>query len=82
MALIKHNTYKISTHWLCAIINGDYSGLNENETCQLDDYIHKEFGVMDVVFDVATSSSGEFAVDCITGLMSECTDIDVYVDIK
>lgn len=32
----------LPTHWACPLINGDYSGLSDDEAQELDDYLASE----------------------------------------
>ena len=71
--------YTLADHWLSAIINGDYTGLEDDEVQTLDTFLAdlpKHFhyktpmiGVWDVIGD-----EGHFARDDISGLHANCFD--------
>ena len=71
--------YTIADHWLSPIINGDYTGLEDDEVKTLDAFLAdlpKHFhyktpmiGVWDVVSD-----EGHFARDEISDLHANCFD--------
>jgi len=70
-------SYTLADHWLSALINGDYSGLEDDEVLALDaflEYLPKHYhyktpthGVWDVISD-----EGYFARDDISGLHANC----------
>jgi len=70
-------TFTLADHWLSAIINGDYTGLEDHEVEALDDfldYLPKHYhykapmhGIWDVIGD-----EGHFARDEISNLHANC----------
>lgn len=34
--------YRLPIYWACALINGDYSGLSEEEIQEIDDFLKKQ----------------------------------------
>ena len=81
MKMIEY-TYKIADHWLSPIINGDYSGLEDQEEAQLNDFlasIPKHFhhkSKMHACFDVV-DEEGSFDVDEVSGLHANCYAVTV-----
>ena len=75
-------TYKIADHWLSPIINGDYSGLEDQEEAQLNDFLasipkqihHKS--KMHAFFHVV-DEEGSFDVDEVSGLYANCYALTV-----
>jgi hypothetical protein len=68
--------YTVADHWLGAIINGDYSGLTDDEEIQLNDWLdaNQEGGAHWGIGD-----SLGFDKDEISGLMSECVQLIQHV---
>lgn len=64
------NQYEISEHFVGAIINGDYSGLEDAEERQLNDWL-KAVAKHNEHWDYDDSGS-DFARCEITGLLSPC----------
>ena len=74
------DTVKIGTHWLSAIINGDESGLEDDEIEQLDKWLKKL--PKNAVFDVIDDDS-DFAVDVVSGLRGDVVRVRIMAnDIK
>lgn len=76
--------YKVSGHLASAIVNGDYSGLNDAEGNQLDDFLaglpnHYHFKTKKhKIFEpVNYEQEGNFARCEITGLFSDCLDFQL-----
>jgi len=66
--------YEISGHFASAIINGDYSGLTDNEIRELDLFLNN-LPVDNGHFDLVDYDGEEFFSRCeISGLYSECLD--------
>lgn len=63
--------YTIADHWLSPIINGDYTGLEDDEIQTLDAFLADlpANGIWDVVSD-----EGHFARDEISDLHANCFD--------
>lgn len=65
--------FRLGSWWATAIINGDYSGLSDQETAQLDQWIASQElpnGHWDG-FDEEKDSLG-FSRDDITGMAGDC----------
>lgn len=72
-----YDTANIAGHYLPALINGDYSGLDDMEENQLNDYL--ETLPAGVIFD-CSSDYPEFARCAISGLMAECLEVNLWSD--
>lgn len=66
-------TCLIAEYFICAIEYNDYSGLNDEEESQLNDWLENYPGCM---FEYG--GSVEFAKCEITGLMGKCVNVKVY----
>ncbi len=73
--------YRVSEHFLPAMVNGDYSGLNDDEISLLDNFLKvadcltaSEHSIWDIDFD-----SEPHFIDCdVTGLFSNCYDVKLH----
>ena len=74
MQLIKSRM--VSEHWLSAIINCDYSGLDDKEVMQLDEWLQENPAGTYYVSDDFDGTS--FTRDAISGLASTCVQLDMY----
>jgi hypothetical protein len=73
--IFEQETYMIATHFMSAIINGDVTGLEENEDAELDRFLQSvgHDGVWDCDDDQA-----QFAQDEVTGLWADCLEVKFY----
>jgi len=80
-----HIEYTIGEHFLPALINGDYSGLEDSEIEQFDDFLRGAGA------DYPAASSGHWAVEddgenftrCeVTNLFSRCAIVRLYFPIS
>ena len=76
--------YTVSGHLASAIVNGDYSGLDDSEAKQLDEFLaglpnhyHYKSKQHKIFEPVNYDSEGNFALCEITGLYSECLDFQL-----
>ena len=73
--------YRISGHFLSAIINDDYSGLNDEEINLLNGFLSKAVGLTaseHTFWDIDIGNALHF-IDCdVTGLFSNCYDIKLH----
>jgi hypothetical protein len=74
-------TFNIGSHFLSAIINGDYSGLSDQEEANLN-YFMDNLPVKNGHFDLANYEGETFFSDCeICGFYSDCLEIRLYFPI-
>jgi len=75
-------TFNIAGHYLSAIINGDESGLNDEEQRQLDTFLDNlpvnngHFDAMDL------DNGGSFTACEVSGLYSETYEVRLYFPIQ
>ena len=69
--------FNISEHLIVALINGDYSGLNDEEGKLLDNFASQYKDYKNATWDVV-GDAGNF-IDCdVTGLFSNCYDVKLH----
>ena len=69
--------FTISEHLISALINADYSGLNDEEEKLLNDFMSQYSDYKNATWDVV-SENGHF-IDCdVTGLFSNCYDVKLH----
>jgi hypothetical protein len=76
--------YKVSGHLASAIVNGDYSGLDDAECKQLDAFLaslpnhyHYKTKQIKCFEPINYEAEGNFARCEVTGLFSECLDFQL-----
>ena len=71
-----YHEYVIANHYACAIINGDWSGLDDNDE-QLNDWIKDKGTLMltPVCCEHCEPGADNFVRDEITGLMADCVSV-------
>jgi hypothetical protein len=69
--------YTIADHWASAIVNGDYSGLTDDEEIQLDEFLG---GLPTVagILDIEGLDDPGFARCEVTGLLSNCVTLKLW----
>jgi hypothetical protein len=75
-----HYTYILADHWVSAIINADYSGLDDAEEKQLTEWLaenHKPQGHWGI-----SDEEGFFARDEISGLHANCITVRQYFPLE
>ena len=72
--------YTICGHYLSAIINGDYSGLEDSEEAELNEFLDSvsEHGNGHWSVD---SEEPDFCTDEVSGLMADCYDCTYNVPV-
>jgi len=76
MKLYEHDTVTIGAPFLCALINGDDSGLTAADVEALN--VWEQSLPLPVVYDYEIES--EFARDCVTGLMGDCYTVRIMAN--
>ena len=72
--------FNIAQQFLPAIINGDYSGLNDFEVNLLDDFINKYSKLDNATWDIdpIENQSSHFINCDITELFSDCYNVKLH----
>jgi hypothetical protein len=71
------DTLTVAEFWVCPIEYGDYTGLTEDEAAQIDAWLKQ--------YPQATFEWQDeplFAEDAITGLMSTCLEVKIWIRTK
>ena len=69
-------TYDIAEHWVCAIENGDYTALDDDEISLLEEFLDNlPRNAMGCSWGEDTS----FTYDDISGLMAQCVQGKLYI---
>jgi hypothetical protein len=73
-------TYTIADHWLCPLINDDYSGLEDDEVKELEDFInslpkHYHFKTKMISTWDIKEEEPFFAKDDVSGLHANCHNV-------
>lgn len=63
--------YRLPIYWACALINGDYSGLSEEEIQEIDAFLKKAEGYL---VDVDLETQGFYRCNDAGTLPGECAD--------
>ncbi len=67
----------LAGHWLPALINGDETGLTDDESADLDAFMRPYYALEDMTIDIAEEET-HFAVDAVTGLHADCCTVRFY----
>jgi hypothetical protein len=78
MSIKLHDTISISGHFLPALINDDPSGLSVEDSKALIRWTISNPLLAAGILDVKGEPS--FERDIVTGLLSDCYEVDVYID--
>ena len=72
-------TYSIAGHWVCPLMYGDYSGLEDDEVALVDNFVA---GLPDGLGHWANwSASPDFGWDAVSGLMADCYEAKYLVQV-
>lgn len=75
--LVVYGTYRIGLHYLSYLINGEASGLGDEELAQLDAWL-ENFPKGPKIWDNPENESF-FATDAVTGLHADVAEVDLYM---
>lgn len=67
----------LAGHWLPALINGDETGLTDDESADLDAFMRDYYALEDMTVDIVDDES-QFAVDAVSGLHADCYTVRIY----
>lgn len=73
MQTIQTTTYTLPAHWASALINDDYTGLEDEEEQQITDWLH----AAQPGYCVGCSDSPEFCIDNDVGTLA-CDCLEFY----
>jgi hypothetical protein len=73
-----YHTLTIATHFISALVNDDYSGIDIGEARQLDDFMVDYWKLPNATIDVIEPENHFFAEDDITGAYADCLQVRVY----
>ena len=69
-------TYTIAEHWVCAIENGDYTGLDDDEIPLLNEFLDS---LPRNALGWDWSEETNFTHDEISGLMAQCVEGKLFI---
>jgi len=78
-------TFNIASHYASAIVNGDYSGLDDAEEKQLSEFfenLNNYLGAENTALDFMLDNYGQdsyFDIDEVSGLYSDCIEFKLYI---
>jgi hypothetical protein len=72
-----HYEITLAKHWIPALVNLDYSGLEGNEENDLDAFMYDYWRLPDATFAVHDFTP-QFATDEVSGLLADCYTCRVY----
>ena len=78
MSIKLHDTVNIAGHFLPALVNDDTSGLSVEDSKALIRWTISNPLLAAGILDVKGEPS--FERDIVTGLLSDCYEVDVYID--
>jgi hypothetical protein len=71
-----HDEFMVCTHYLSAMVNGDYSGLEPGEDVLVNSWLD-DHCPPNSWLDVSQDEP-EFARDAVSGLMADCLLVQIY----
>ena len=72
-----HYELTLAGHWLSALVNGDYTGLEDNEAADLDVFMYDYWRLPDALFSIVDDTN-RLAIDEVSGLLADCYTCRVY----
>jgi hypothetical protein len=72
-----HYEYTIAGHYLTAIVNGDYSGLSDEEENDLNRFLSEANNLDNATWDLPEDEP-HFAICEICGLHADCYTVKLY----
>jgi hypothetical protein len=73
-----HYTLTLCTHYASALINGDYSGLDDSEAADLDVFMRDYWNLQDATLNLSPDSEHYFGIDEVSGLYADVIDFQLY----
>ena len=78
MRLNDYYELTLAAHYLPALINADYTGLNDDEAADLDAFMRDYWKLPDATLNLSPDSEHYFGVDEVTGLHADVIDFQLY----
>ena len=76
--------FTIADHYASALVNGDYTGLNDAEEKELNEFLahlKREYGTSNLVLtDYYAENEGDFNRDDVTNLWANCLQFNLEVN--
>ena len=72
-----HYELTLAAHYLPALFNADYSGLDDDEAADLDAFMRDYWKLPDATLSVVDDTN-RLAVDEVTGLLADCYTCRLY----
>lgn len=78
-------TFNIASHYASAIVNGDYTGLDDAEERKLNEFLdnlNNYLGVENTVMDLMLSDYDQdsyYDIDEVSGLYADCIEFKLYM---
>lgn len=78
-------TFNIASHYASAIVNGDYSGLDDAEEKELNEFLdnlNNYLGEKNTALDLMINDYNQeeyFAIDEVSGLYADCIEFKLYI---
>ena len=69
--------FTLAGHWLPALINGDESGLTDDESADLDAFMRPYYALEDMTIDIVDDEPS-FTTDDISGDLANCYAVRFY----
>jgi hypothetical protein len=71
-------TLTLAAHYASALINGDYSGLNDDEAADLDAFMRDYWKLPNATLDLPMDAEPYFGTDEVSGLHADVIDFQLY----
>lgn len=72
-----HYELTIAAHYLPALVNNDYSGLEDNEAADLDAYMRDYWKLPNATVEIPEENT-HFAFDDVSGMFGDCLTIRLH----
>jgi hypothetical protein len=73
-----HYILTLATHYASALINGDYSGLDDDEAADLDAFMREYWSLPDATLDLPPDAEPYFGTDEVSGWKADVIDFKLY----
>ena len=73
-----HYTLTLAAHYASALINGDYSGLDDDEAADLDAFMHDYWKLPNATLDLPMDAYPYFGTDEVSGWHADVIDFQLY----